>query len=77
MLLGHALVAVLVVARQPGHQLLRVAILDVDQKPSGGAVTQDGGWSTVMRDADLAAAADAMSESLRRIAHDGMRTRSG
>lgn len=63
------LVAVLVVARETGHELLRVFGLDVVEEVGRPATPQHGGTGRAVRDHDLAAAAHDVAETARRPTH--------
>ena len=69
MVLAHALVPTFVVARQPSHELLGVAIFNVDEEACGDGTAQHGGGAAMMRDLDLAVIADHVGEALRQLAH--------
>lgn len=52
---GHPLVATSVVPRQPGHQLLRVATVEVGEEGDGLGAAEGGCPSAVVHDHDLVA----------------------
>lgn len=52
---GRAFVAVLVVAGQSGHKLLRIAVCDVGKELPGGGAAQGRRMTAAMTDDDVAA----------------------
>lgn len=66
---GSSLVPVLVVAGQAGHELLRVAVLDVRQEPSRDSAAENRRTATVMIDHHLVADTPVL-EAARRLRHD-------
>jgi hypothetical protein len=56
-------VAALVVAGEPGHQRLRVLVVDVDEEPGRSGTAENPGRAALVQQFDVAILADAVVES--------------
>jgi hypothetical protein len=66
------LVAVPIVAGEPGHQLLRILVVQVDQELGRHGAAEHTGGPVVVQQFDVPVLAETVGESLRSVGHQHM-----